>query len=70
MKAPCKTFEVIVGNIGTVYSGNNYMQACMKFQEYKSLSMKGVGRASNEPVTIIQGNNIKREHLPPTTEDE
>lgn len=45
-------FTVVVGNIGTVYIGNNYMVACSKFQHYKKLSHAGNGRAGGERVVL------------------
>lgn len=56
-------YEVIVGNIGTVYSGNNFMQASAKFAAYVKLSKADSGRASGESVTLLDHDEIKREHV-------
>ena len=55
-------FEVIVGNIGTVYAGNNYMRAMCTFSEYRKQSKAGYGRAAGEPVTLFHNGEIKMEH--------
>ena len=55
-------FEVIVGNIGTVYSGNNYMQAVSKYSAYVKLALSITGRASGESVVLMKHGDILREH--------
>lgn len=55
-------FEVVVGNIGTVYSGNNYMQAECCYFRYLKQSRKGEGRAAGESVVLFHHGEIKREH--------
>ena len=45
-------FTVVVGNIGTVYSGNNKTKALSEFSAYKKLSHEGRGRAGGEHVTL------------------
>jgi len=47
-------YEVLVGNIGTVYSGPLFKQALQDYGEYKRQSMGGYGRASGEPVTLVK----------------
>lgn len=56
-------FQVIVGNIGTVYSGNNIMQASAKFSAYVKLSKSGNGRAAGEDVTMMHNNEIRQEYV-------
>lgn len=46
-------YEVIVGNIGTVYNGPDSKKANEAFNEYKQQSLTGYGRASHEPVTLM-----------------
>lgn len=46
-------FEVIVGNIGTVYRGKNYATAELAWKEYAEMSREQYGRAGGEPVTLI-----------------
>jgi hypothetical protein len=55
-------FEVIVGNVGTVYNGNNYMQAMSAFSAYKKRSANGYGRAAGEDVTMLHNGEIKHEY--------
>jgi hypothetical protein len=55
-------FEVVVGNIGTVYSGNNYMQAQCEYTAYVKISRKGKGRAAGEPVTLFHNGEIRSEY--------
>jgi hypothetical protein len=55
-------FEVIVGNIGSVYSGNNYMKARAKFATYVKQSKSNLGRAGREPVTLMHNGEIKSEY--------
>lgn len=43
--------EVIVGNIGTVYSGEDEANAHQLFWEYAELTRTLTGRASGESVT-------------------
>ena len=56
-------FEVIVGNIGTVYSGSNFMVAQSKFSSYVKDSKANYGRAARESVTLMHNSKIRREHI-------
>lgn len=56
-------YEVVVGNIGTVYKGNNRAKANRMYEEYVMLSNKGTGRASGEPVTFTSKGDIAREYI-------
>lgn len=47
-------YELIVGNIGTVYSGNNKADALGKFSLYKGQSIGNYGRAAGENVTLMR----------------
>jgi hypothetical protein len=51
-------FEVVVGNVGTVYSGDNKEEAERKFDAYMNLSMSGYGRVAYETVTLMQDGEI------------
>ncbi len=53
-----KVWEVIVGNIGTVYSGLNELEAREIYQQYCKDSTEYVGRASRENVTLMCDNEI------------
>jgi RNA-splicing ligase RtcB len=55
-------FEVVVGNIGTVYSGNNFMQAQTKYSTYVKQSHDEYGRAAGEPVTLFHNGDIRSEY--------
>lgn len=56
-------YQVIVGNIGTVYSGGNYRQASRKFTTYVEQSKERYGRAAGENVTFLCDGEIEREHV-------
>lgn len=53
-KKPQSNYEVLVGNIGTIYSGPDRKQALKDYGEYKRQSIKNYGRAAGEPVTLLQ----------------
>lgn len=55
-------FEVIVGNVGTVYTGEDCGTAMELFLSYQQESKKGYGRASGESVTLMQDGEIMYEH--------
>lgn len=57
-------FQVIVGNIGTVHSSNNWGMACKDYGDYKKQSKDGYGRAAGEPVTMMKDGEIEFEHIP------
>ena len=46
------TYEVIVGNIGTVHRGSNRAEAMKHFAEYVGQSESDCGRAAGESVTL------------------
>jgi len=46
-------YEVIVGNIGSVYCGNRAKEAVTHFEEYKRQSIAGFGRAGGESIVIL-----------------
>lgn len=55
-------YEVIVGNIGTVYSGPNSKIARKTFSTYVKQSKTGYGRAGGEDVTLMKDREIIKEH--------
>ena len=57
-------WEVIVGNVGKVYSGTNGFEARHIYSEYKGQSKLGVGRAGNEEVTMFKDGEPYWEHVP------
>ena len=52
------TWQVVCGNIGTVYSGNDGVKAKERFYEYVDLSKTGCGRAAYEEVVLMQDDEI------------
>jgi hypothetical protein len=56
-------YEVICGNIGSVYGGNSRSEADKVFSEYVFASESTFGRASGEDVTIMQNGEIIKEHI-------
>ena len=56
-------FQVIVGNIGTVYSGNQFMVASCKYQSYVKASKSGVGRAAGESVVMMHHDEPRLEYI-------
>jgi hypothetical protein len=58
-------YEVIVGNIGTMeYTSKKLATDC--FKTYRTMSMQGITRAANEPVTLMKDGEIINEHTPDT----
>ena len=56
-------YQVICGNIGTVYDGNDMIEANRTYGEYKRQSTDGHGRAAGESVTLMDNNEPKHEHF-------
>lgn len=63
-------YEVIVGNIGSVYVGPDKVEAERKFAEYVSQSKSGAGRAAGEPVTLLEEDEVEDEYQPQDAEVE
>lgn len=63
------TFEVIVGNVGTVYSGPNKREAVLRYNTYVDRSKTGRGRCGDEDVTLMQDGEIVMEHDGPSVMD-
>ena len=59
------TYNVNVGNIGSVYSGRNCRAAKRAFREYVSQSKTGYGRASGENVTLTCNDEPIKEYFSP-----
>jgi hypothetical protein len=57
-------FEVVVGNIGTVYNGPDKEQAQRDFRHYKELSESGHGRAAEEEVSLFEDGVLLDIHCP------
>jgi hypothetical protein len=56
--------EVVVGNVGRVYGGDDARAARAAFMDYRALSFRGEGRASHEVVTWLQHGEIHKEYIP------
>jgi len=46
-------YQVIVGNIGTVYNGDSKLDAESVFADYVKMSMLNYGRAAGELVALL-----------------
>ena len=56
-------YEVIVGNIGTVYSGDSQTEADEVYMTYVGNSQHGSGRCAGEDVTMLRNGDIIREYI-------
>jgi len=56
-------WEVVVGNIGTVYKCSDASYAVEAYNDYVKISKNGKGRAAGESVTLLKNGEIHREHL-------
>ncbi len=54
-------YQVIVGNIGTVYEGSDVACAKAAFEVYANASRDGIGRAAGEQVVIITDDHVTHE---------
>jgi hypothetical protein len=63
-------FQVIVGNVGTVYDGDNFMESRVTAKRYVEMSKAGEGRCADESVTLMEDGEIIAEHEPATAEGE
>ena len=55
-------FEVIVGNVGSVYRGTDGAEARKTYDEYVAWSQTDRGRAGGEDVTLFRDGEILREY--------
>ena len=51
-------YQVLVGNIGSVYSGPDRGEAEEVYFHYEDLSDEGVGRAAGETVTMLGNGEV------------
>lgn len=56
-------YEVVCGNIGSVYSGPSAKEATEKFRAYVDASKSQYGRAAGESVTLFKNGEPIREHV-------
>lgn len=59
-------YEVVCGNIGSVYSGTRKSEALKTFQTYKGHSETAYGRAANEEVTLFTDSEPTKSFTPET----
>ncbi len=58
-------FEVVVGNIGMVYQGNDLIQASRVYSLYREKSLRQEGRGAGEEVALFSDGELIRTYLPP-----
>ena len=58
-----RQYTVVVGNVGTVYQGDNIHVARAEFAAYKRASRAPFGRASGEFVVLMEDDEIIIEHF-------
>lgn len=63
------SYRVIVGNIGTVYTGSKHLDARIAYEAYVTMSKQGLGKPAGEPVTLLKHGEPIREY-PGTLEQE
>lgn len=57
-KRTVRKYQVVVGNIGTVYEGEDGDRAGELYSIYKNMSRNGVGRGAGEDVTLLEDGEI------------
>ena len=58
-------YEVIVGNLGTMYQGIDYSEAMRIYEDYAVRSRGSYGRISGKRVTLIDSaRQVLRQHKP------
>lgn len=55
-------YQIIVDNIGTVWTGKNGFHARCEFGQWRKTSLNEPGRAHGEPVTLMRDDEIIRTH--------
>ena len=55
------TWEVIVGNVGKIYSGTNGFEAIKEYNAYVHISKSGLGRAGGEDVILFKNGEPHKE---------
>lgn len=56
-------YQVIVGNLGYGYTGNQLKPALENYAEYRRQSKANCGRVGGEDVTLLKDDEILLEHL-------
>ena len=55
-------YQVVVGNLGMVYDGEDWVTARDHFDSYKRISQEGRGRAGGESVVLFDNGEVIAEH--------
>ena len=55
--------QVIVGNLGTVYSGDDMDAAQEVYDEYIRRSDEGIGRVADEDVAMMVDGSVQHEYF-------
>lgn len=63
-------FDVIVGNVGLVYSGDHYDRAVEMFMHYAEQSQTHTGRAADQLVMLMKDGHCIRSYEPEMEETE
>jgi hypothetical protein len=64
-------YQIVVGNIGTVYDGDNWGHAEIIFNDFKGIVEGNTGRLqSSEPITLLIDNEIEHQFYPLNYYDE
>jgi len=61
--AACENWQVIVGNVGTVYDGTSETAARLNFKEYREIADGTRGRAAGESVYLMCDGHEIDEHI-------
>jgi hypothetical protein len=70
MSIPQTNYQVIVGNIGTVYDGPEKQTAQWEYEAFIAGSESGVGRCGGEDVTLMKDGDIEAEFYGTITRSE
>lgn len=62
-------FEVVVGNLGVVYTGNSGFDAKTKYNTYVGQSRRNEGRAAGESVYLMKNGSPIQEHQGPVDDE-
>lgn len=63
MKIKLGDYEVIVGNVGSVYVGSSEREAMLTFNCYMDHSKSNYGRCAGENVTLMFRGDIAKEYV-------
>jgi len=58
-----KPFSIVVGNVGHVHEGSNFMRAVAEYKAWVRQSKAPAGRAAGEPVTLFHNGTIRMEYF-------